>query len=671
LKHNFSSELNDRQLEAVEALEGPMLIFAGAGSGKTRVIAYRIVHLLSKGVPPERILAVTFTNKAANEMSERVRSLMKRRLPRLTICTFHSFGALFLRENFPQVGYRKDFSIFDAHDQISLLKEIARESGLGEGNLDIPATAQIFSAVKTGRSSWRSATRRLRPLFKAYEKSLRQCNAVDFDDLIMLPVEILSNHPEVRQGYHSRFRHLLVDEFQDTSAAQYRLLRLLVGPLENVCVVGDDDQSIYSWRGASVANIAQFERDFPTARVFTLEQNYRSTATILKAANSLIRLNRKRRPKELWTGRAPGDPIELFAAESEMEEAEFIAGRIRTLLIKDSLRFHDFGVLLRVNHLTRAIEEAFRGDGIPYVVSGGMSFFERQEVRDMLAYLKCMANPDDTASLLRVVNTPRRGLGRRLVETATDLGARTGCSLHAALVALASEPGRGLEERVRGALAEFIELVAEYRARLLTGKKMADTLRDLVAEIDYWGHLISENRDAKNTEVAKWKFANVESLIGSLADYESDPQVESPNLYNYLARISLASRDDIDPKDADGKVNLMTIHSAKGLEFPVVFIAAVERDIIPHARSVEEEGSDPEEERRLFYVVLTRARRRLLLSWCSSRRKMGKPTDSFPSPFLEDLPEECLAAAEEGMALSAENATRLFSEARRRIFGAE
>ncbi len=618
------------------------MIVAGAGSGKTRVITYRIAYLLEKGVPQSEILAVTFTNKAAREMSQRVRELIPRKLARLRVSTFHALGAELIRQKHQLMGYRANYSIYDAQDQASLLRETARDAGSKAAGLDLVTAAQVISAVKTGRAEWTKENRQFRPLFTAYQKSLRLYNAVDFDDLIMLPLDLLRNNAEVRAELHSTWKYLLVDEFQDTSAAQYELMRLLTGASGNVCVVGDDDQSIYSWRGASYQNLLSFEKDFPGARVVMLDQNYRSTGTILKAANALISLNSQRKKKDLWTGQPEGDLVEVHAAETEMEEAEHIASTIRTLMIRDSLKFHDFGVLLRANHLTRAIEETFRRENIPYVVSGGMSFFERQEVRDMLAYLKLAANPEDDTSLLRIVNTPRRGIGPRLLERAAELAAERHCSMFSALAAVGHQAGLGVEEKGMKAAAEFTALLEEVRPKFHSGK-LAQTLRELVEEIDYFGHLVIENKDARDKDVVRWKFGNVESLIASVADFEEDPDLVNPSLYDYLARVSLASRDDLDSKDEGGRVNLMTIHAAKGLEFPVVFVAGVEKDILPHVRSVEEADANVEEERRLFSVAITRARRRLFLSYCASRRRMGKPVQAFPSPFLEELPASCLS----------------------------
>jgi DNA helicase-2/ATP-dependent DNA helicase PcrA len=476
----------------------------------------------------------------------------------------------------------------------------------------------------------------------------------------------------VRQAYLDRFRYLLVDEFQDTSEAQYDLMRLLTGPEGNVCVVGDDDQSIYSWRGADYANILRFERDFPGLRQVTLDQNYRSTPTILHAANGLIGHNADRKGKNLWSGLGDGERIEVFAAGDEHEEAAFISSTIRTLCVREGMRYHDVGVLVRANHLTRAIEEEFLKERIPYRVSGGMSFFERQEVRDLLAYLRLAANHDDDVSLLRIINTPRRGIGRKALEKAVETAGRRACSLFSALTALAATGG--FDDRAREAVREFLDLVADYRQRFLGRKaKLSQSLRDLVDAVGYWQHLVSEYKDQ---ETARWKLGNVEALAGSLADYEHDPDTVDPSLFDWLARVALSSRDDLAEEDPSGKVNLTTIHAAKGLEFPAVFVAAVEKGIIPHSRSLAEPEPDSyespgsvEEERRLFYVAITRAKRRLYLSHCARRRRMGSEIECEPSPFLDELPEESLTSPADETPLSREEAERMFAEARRRMTG--
>ncbi len=659
MSSDFTRLLNPEQLRAVESLQGPLLILAGAGSGKTRVITCRIARLLARGAAQSSILAVTFTNKAAREMSHRVRELAGRKLPRLTVSTFHAFGVRVLREDGAALGYRANFSIYDESDRGTLLKEAARELGFGR-DLDLYAVAVLFSRLKSHLADWQEETERFRPLFKDYQTRLRLHNAVDFDDLIRLPIELFEGHPEVLARYRERFRHFLVDEFQDTSLQQYRLVRLLAQESRNLCVVGDDDQSIYSWRGANFENLQLFEQDFPGYLEIKLEQNYRSTARILAAANGLIRNNAARKPKTLWSSLGGGEPVTVVQPQDESREGEYIAGRIRAAALKERVPLSQFGVLVRTNSLTRALEEAFVRENLPYAVSGGMSFFQRAEVKDLLAYLRVIANPDDEVSLLRILNTPRRGIGRRTLEAAVETARARSCSLFGALSALLAAADSPLAEKAREPIAEFLELLEEFRERFRkTKRQMAAAFRDLVTRIDYWGHLVLDNPKAA---VARWKLANVESLVDSLAAYEQDPDNLDPSLYHYLNRVTLMSQEDSQDQDGQQKVQLMTIHAAKGLEFDTVFVAAVEKDLIPHARAVEEGEANYEEERRLFYVALTRARRRLTLSACRARRRRGELKDAEPSPFLEEIPRELLDFQElEEAELPPEDASRLFA----------
>jgi DNA helicase-2/ATP-dependent DNA helicase PcrA len=665
---DFSRLLNSEQLRAVESLQGPLLILAGAGSGKTRVIAYRIARLLSRGQAQASILAVTFTNKAAREMAHRVRELAGRPLPRLIVSTFHAFGVRVLRQDGEALGYRPNFSIYDESDRESLLKECARDLGFGR-DLDLYAVVGLFSRLKSQLAGWQEegesagipAQERLRPLFKEYQARLRLHNAVDFDDLIRLPIELLEGRPEILARYRERFRHFLVDEFQDTSLQQYRLIRLLAQESRNLCVVGGDDQSIYSWRGANFENLRLFEQDFPGYGEIKLEQNYRSTARILAAANGLILHNQERKPKTLWSSLGEGEPVTVVIPEDETQEGEYIAGSIRAAALRRRVPFSQFGVLVRTNSLTRALEEAFVRENLPYAVSGGLSFFQRAEVKDLLAYLRVLANPDDEVSLVRILNTPRRGIGRRTLEAAVETARARSCSLFGALNLLSErEAGPGLAEKACQPIGEFLELLEEFRDRFHKGKKqMAAALRNLVERIDYWGHLVQDNPKGP---VARWKLANVESLVDSLAAYEQDPDNLDPSLYQYLNRVTLMTREDNQDEYGQQKVQLMTIHAAKGLEFDTVFVAAVEKDLIPHARSVEEGEANLEEERRLFYVALTRAKRHLTLSMCRARRRRGELRGAEPSPFLEELPREMLEFRElEEKALEPEDAARLFA----------
>ncbi len=547
MENHIPSPLNDRQIEAVTTIQGPMLIIAGAGSGKTRVITHRISHMLRKGIPQSAILALTFTNKAAREMGERVRDLTGKKLADLSVSTFHAFGVRVLRRTIHLLGYRENFSIYDSGDQLSLIKETARELRLSPDSLDLPGTAALFSGIKTGRRDWDGTTEMFRPLYQEYLSHMKAYNAVDFDDLIMLPIRIFGEHPETLAEYRQRYSHILVDEFQDTSANQYRLMKLLADGSRNVCVVGDDDQSIYSWRGANYENILRFEQDYPERREIKLEQNYRSTGTILAAANGVISHNRNRKTKALWTGSAEGRPIEMFHPEDERREGEFIAATIKTLMLREKVRYQDFGVLVRTNSLCRALEEAFLAEGLPYRVSGGESFFQRKEIKDILSYLRVMANPDDDVAFLRVVNTPRRGVGRRTLEQIGEAARRRSCSLYSAAALLTLAEDSPLGAGIRADLASFLALLEEQGKAARRPRNIAPTVRRLVEAVDYRGWLHGEFQ--KNDKIAKWKLRNIELLAQSIEDWEKDPENFEPGLYSYLNRVSLISRDDIDDED--------------------------------------------------------------------------------------------------------------------------
>jgi DNA helicase-2/ATP-dependent DNA helicase PcrA len=666
----LTESLNPQQLHAVRSIEGPLLILAGAGSGKTRVITHRIAYMLGQGIPQSAILAVTFTNKAAQEMAGRVRELCAQKLRNLTVSTFHAFGFRVLREHGHRLDYRRNISIYDQTDKQALIKEIARDQGLlrrGDDGFDSHRIAGLFSRLKGKTADWEEETNSLRPLFEEYQNRLKLFNAVDFDDLIRLPIRLLEVFPEVRSALQQRFRYFMVDEFQDTSHQQYRLIRALAGPSGNLCVVGDDDQSIYSWRGAHFENILQFERDFPSYREIKLEQNYRSTRKILLAANRVILHNKNRKGKILWSGLSEGNSVVLVFPENEQREGEFIAERIRSLALKERLPLSQFGVLVRTNGQTRAIEEAFVRQNLLYQVSGGMSFFQRKEVKDILAYLKVVANPDDDMNLLRIINTPRRGIGKKTLEAIVAAARDRGCSLYSALSALQASAASGartdaLPEKAPELLGEFIELIESFRSRFFKKGQLASTLGALIGELDYWSYLVQEH---PRPEVARWKYGNIEGLMDSISSYEDDPDNPDPNLYEYLNRVTLVSRDSLEEVAGRERVNLMTIHAAKGLEFDTVFLAGLEKGLIPHARSLEEGEHNLEEERRLFYVAITRAKQRLFLSSCRSRRRRGRLEEAEPSPFLEELPAELIEHHREDEEVSGEEAARLFAEMKR------
>jgi DNA helicase II / ATP-dependent DNA helicase PcrA len=693
------SRLNPQQREAAETIDGPLLIIAGAGSGKTGVITTRIAYMVSRGIPPGSILAMTFTNKAAGEMQERVRELLaglaaendgiipvakpsspaggagssadedapQRPLtPRaaakeLTISTFHAFGLAMLRRYGRLLGYRPNFTVYDTGDQIALLKEAARELRINPEDLEIMTLLQLFSGVKTERIPWTDerwyemagdlggsegarGVSTFQELYRSYQEHLVTFNAVDFDDLIVKPLTLLREHPKVRGHYADQFRYIMVDEFQDTSTIQYKVLFQLAHEWRNVCVVGDDDQSIYSWRGADYTNLEAFEKDFPEFREIKLERNYRSTGQILSAANAVIANNTNRKIKELWTHLETGNLIELSFPDSDEEEAEFISEKIKILAYQEGLRYDSFGILIRTNAQARLIEEALLEADIPYRMSGGQSFFQRKEIKDVAGYMRVVLNPDDNVNLLRTINTPRRGIGRRTVEQLHEIADERKISLYSAisLVIHGEVPPaeHGIGKAAVGALEEYVELIERYQERYEEGKHLAATTERLVGELDYWGYLVQEFQKSERAAKAKWK--NIGFFIRSIDRYETNPDVFEASLQGYLNRISLQTRDELAEDDQASEVNLMTIHAAKGLEFDIVFLAGVEQGILPHQRSVDENDGNVEEERRLFYVAITRARQRLYMTSCRRRQVQNEIVESSPSPFLEEIPPELL-----------------------------
>lgn len=629
----LKEELNPQQFRAVTTTDGAILIIAGAGSGKTRVITFRIAHMLDKGVPQSQILALTFTNKAAKEMETRIKELTQKKLQNLTVSTFHAFGVKVLRADIDKLGYRDNFSIYDETDRVALIKECGRELKYSPDAMDIYMIGNLISNIKTGRKNWDTANDMYRPLYESYQDGLKLYNAVDFDDLIVLPIKLFKECPEVLSKYRERYKYIMVDEFQDTSHQQYELMHLLAD--KNVAVVGDDDQSIYSWRGADYQNIINFEKDFDVTEI-RLEQNYRSTETILEAANGVIAHNTNRKDKKLWSGNGGGKPIEIFMPENETDEADFIAESILGIAAEERRKYDDFGILIRSNTQGRWIEEALLQSNIPYVMSGGTSFFERKEIKDVISYLRVIANHDDDINLLRIINTPRRKIGRTTIQIINDEAEKLGSTLWTAIDSLIHAQDSTASETVKEDLQDFVDIIENHRQKLLSGRGLAQKVRQLVEDINYKDHLITEY--SKSEKAVRFKLMNIESLINSMEVWENDPDNPNPNLFNYLNRITLLSRDNGDDENDKGKVNLMTIHASKGLEFPVVFIAGAEEGLIPHARSVEENNGDVEEERRLFYVAITRARDKLFISACRKRRHMQMVRECEPSRFLDEIP---------------------------------
>ena len=642
---DLEHKLNPQQCLTARETEGAFLVIAGAGSGKTRTITYRIANMLDKGIPQSAILALTFTNKAAREMADRVKELVGRKLPMLTVSTFHAFGVRVLRESISHLGYKENFSIYDQADKMALIKETARSLKIDPAELNLYDLANLFSDIKTGRARWDADSSQYSPIYDEYNELLKLYNAVDFDDLIVLPIKLFKEKPDVLEKYRKRYRYIMVDVFQDTSKIQYDLVYLLAKESRNICVVGDDDQSIYSWRGANYENIVQFEKDFPEVKEIKLEQNYRSTGTILDAANSIISHNTKRKKKNLWSKSGEGNPIELSYPDNEIKEAQFIAETITLLRMQDDLSYGDFGILVRTNSLTTAIEDALLMNGIPYAVSGGQSFFQRKEIKDIIAYLRVITNPDDDISLLRIINTPRRGIGKKALEQITELGKKEKCSVFAAMQKLDK-------------YEDFVNMITAYKGKFLSGKNLAATLNALVDEIHYWDHLITEYQ--KNEKEAKWKYKNILTFISLLDRWEQENE-EEESIYSYLNKITLITRDD-DQDTEGGKVGLMTIHAAKGLEFKVVFLAGCEDAIIPHARALEEDPANIEEERRLFYVAVTRAMDKLYITSCRMRHHLRDCVTCIPSRFLEEIPAELIQNGEEEKEETPEEATKRMLE---------
>lgn len=645
----LKEELNPEQYKAVTSIDGAILIIAGAGSGKTRVITYRIAHMLDMGIPQSQILALTFTNKAAKEMSDRVKELTQKKLQNLTVSTFHAFGVKILRSDIERLGYRENFSIYDETDRTALIKECGRELKFSPDALDIYKISTLFSNIKTGRKNWETANDMYRQLYESYQEGLKLYNAVDFDDLIVLPIKLFKEHPDILAKYKERYKYIMVDEFQDTSHQQYELMHLLAD--KNVAVVGDDDQSIYSWRGADYQNIINFEKDFDVQEI-RLEQNYRSTETILEAANGVISHNTNRKDKKLWSGNGGGKPIEIFMPENETDEANFIAESIQGIAMEDSRKYDEFGVLIRANTQSRFIEEAFLQANIPYTMSGGTSFFERKEIKDVISYLRVIANHDDDINLLRIINTPRRGIGRATIQLINDEANKLGSTLWTAIQSLLQAQDSPASETLKEDLQEFVNIIENNRQKLISGRGLASKVRALVEEINYKDHLVTEY--SKNEKAVRFKLMNIESLLNSMETWENDPDNFNPSLFTYLNRITLLSRDDGNDENDKGKVNLMTIHASKGLEFPVVFIAGAEEGLIPHARSVDDNGGNVEEERRLFYVAITRARDKLLISSCQKRRKQQSIVECTPSRFLDEIPENLVEYHEPSKEVSQE-----------------
>ncbi len=648
---NILDKLNPPQKEAVTHGQGPLLILAGAGSGKTRVLTHRVAYLIAvRKVPPSRILAVTFTNKAAGEMRIRVIKMLGRAAADLWLGTFHSICVRILRRQGQKLGYAPNFVIYDTDDQMSVVRKAMAELEVSEKRFPPRGIHARISDAKNrligpedfGGMVGDFFEEQVAKVYPIYQRKLEECNALDFDDLLWKTTVLFDKFPEIKEDYGDRFLHVLVDEYQDTNHAQYVLVKQMAEKHRNLCVVGDDDQSIYGWRGADIHNILDFEKDFPEARVVKLEENYRSTKKILDAAGAVVKNNLARKEKTLFTHNDEGTNLVLLEPFDEREEGRAVVQKIQELK-REGYELKDFVTLYRTNAQSRALEEGFRNAGIPYVIVGGLKFYERKEIKDVLAYLKVLLNPKDEVSLVRIVNVPLRGIGETSLKRLLDYAAEKGIPFYEALVK-AGEIEDRIPARAKDGFRALFYLLERYRKRV--EQENADTLTgDLVQDIGYVEELKRER-----TVDAESRIENIQELLAGVEEFCE--RSEDKSLAGFLGEVSLLT--DIDTWDEEkNAVTLMTLHNAKGLEFPVVFICGLEEGLFPHASSLDD-PAEMEEERRLFYVGVTRAKERAFLSTTSHRRRYGRGIGTVPSRFLEEVPKELVtiegrsAAGEDG-----------------------
>ena len=626
--------LNKEQLEAVKTVDGPLLILAGAGSGKTRVITYRIAHLIEIGVYPGNILAITFTNKAADEMKERVIELIGEEAKSMWISTFHSACVRILRANIEKLGYNKNFVIYDSQEQEKLIDECLKELNFDNKLYKPREILSKIGSLKDTLTDEEDYYKKYADDFKnkvvartfvLYQKKLKNSNALDFDDIINKTVKLFQTYPDVLNHYQRKFKYILVDEYQDTNRAQYELINLLAKGHKNLCVVGDDDQSIYMFRGADVRNILDFEKDYPSCKVIKLEQNYRCTKKILDAANYVIANNEQRKPKKLWTENKTGDNIKFYRAENERGEARFILDEIKDLTSTD-FKYKDVAILYRNNAMSRVLEEALITNNIPYKVIGGFRFYDRMEVKDIMAYLKVINNPLDNISVLRIVNVPKRGIGASTIDTIREYANQNEISIYSAI--LESEKIDGLNSRALNAVQKFISLMGSLAAAF---EKMdvPELINEVIEKTGYVDELKKEN-----TKESTERIENIQEFYSAALEFEE--KSEDKSLSAFLEKLSLVS--DQDSLDDNGGITLMTLHSAKGLEFPIVFIAGCEDGIFPHY-SARDDKDELEEERRLCYVGITRAKQKLYMTCAKQRMLFGRIMFNPISMFVDEIPE--------------------------------
>jgi superfamily I DNA/RNA helicase len=664
------NSLNPQQRQAVATLHGPVLILAGAGTGKTRVITCRVAQMIRKGIPPAQILAVTFTNKAAREMRERVGELAPREALKdeegkvlgPTVCTFHSLCVRILRQHIEKLGYKRNFVIYDESEQLGAIKKILSQISARGEKTDPKLVQAVLSRYKNNghkAGGWADdGTRALAEhVLKRYNSALHACNAVDFDDLLLLALRLFREHPEVLEACRARYRYVMVDEYQDTNAAQFELVRLLTSEHRNLCVVGDDDQSIYGWRGAEIANLLDLEKHYPEVKVIKLEQNYRSTNVILGAANAVIEHNSRRRGKKLWSNKGDGSLVTLHVFETDEEEARTIVEEIEFQRMARGVPWGRQAILFRTNLQSRPFEMALRQAGVRYHLIGGQSYFDRREVRDFLAYLKVFVNPQDDVSLLRIANVPARGLSDVTMERLLAASQERRCSVFTAM--RHTDVQAGFAGRTRDSIRDFIRFIEEKHA-LLQGEKPLS----LTAWAEHWlgaiGYVEELRRGEKNRETADNRVRNLKELVFDLDGGQAGPGA-AERLSTFLEEVTLDQEREEEDEEAGDAVTLITMHSCKGLEFPHVYVVGLEDGLLPHTRSKVEGTLD--EERRLFYVAITRAMQTLTVSYCCGRKKYGQVVPCHPSPFLKELPAELVedASTRSNEPVSLETGKNLFA----------
>lgn len=657
--------LNDRQLEAVRHTEGPLLITAGAGSGKTKVLTCRIAHLLEKGVSPYRILAITFTNKAAKEMRERVEKLVGARAESMWLSTFHSFCAKLLRfEIDGKFGYTRNFTIYDATDQMTLIKDCLKQMNLDDKQFPPRSVLGTISSAKNALMDAHEFAGRTNDFYEEkvaeayalYEKKLLENNAMDFDDLLRLAVRLLEEYSDVREKYQDRFQYILVDEYQDTNHAQYTLTKLLAAKWRNICVVGDADQSIYAWRGADIRNIMDFTRDYPDAASIKLEQNYRSTKTILQAANAVINNNESRPKKNLWTENQTGNKIIHYHAQTEYDEADYVAGVIYNRHEISQEPYGNMAILFRTNSQSRVLEEKLMRYAIPYTMVGGTKFYDRKEIKDVIAYLRLLYNPEDSLSLTRIINVPKRNIGATTLEHLTDYAEEQGISLFEALSSTEELP---VTKRAKAALEDFSVTIFELLNHV-DEWNVQQIMEEVIKQTGYGAML---DADAAHDTQGESRKENVGQFLTAAKEYVDDNP--DGTLQDFLENVALVS--DVDEfESSESKVTLMTLHAAKGLEFPVVFLVGLDEGLFPHSRTLMD-SSQIEEERRLAYVGITRAEQQLYVTNASTRTMYGRISAYMPSRFLAEIPENLLEEYHRKAAMPQQSTTTVPSKQRMSI----